>query len=91
MKVHDVQAGVRTRVIRTRTSSIPRTYRLTVEPAPGSGPVGGTVEVQGSRWLFRRDPATVPLDPLVEVRRGYWDTLFTVWVTPVVDVRVTVR
>lgn len=53
--------------------------------------VSGTIEIQGSRWLSRKDPEVVPIAPEVRAYKGFWDTLFRVTVVPDGDTVVTVR
>ena len=77
-------------MIHRRSGSIPREYVIVTERV-GGGPPSGTVEVRGSRWLFRRPPVVVPLQSEVRVVKGFWDTLFSVHVVPDDDVTVTVR
>lgn len=89
-KRFEVPAGERTRVVHRRSGSIPREYVIVTEQAGGGVPTG-SVEVRGSRWLFRRPPTVVPLQPEVRVVKGFWDTLFSVHVVPDQDVTVTVH
>lgn len=84
------RAGERTRVVDRRSGSVPRRYVITVEAEDGA-PVGGTIVVQGSRWLFRSDPEEIPIAPEVVVVKGFWDTLFRVDVVPDRDAVVVVR
>ena len=85
----EIPAGERRVVIDRRSGSIPRGYVLSIVAADG-GAVTGSVEVQGSRWLFRRDPVTQPIGPEIHVHKGFWDTLFRVAVTPDSDAIVVV-
>ncbi len=91
MKEHEIRAGERRRVIRRFSSSIPRTFHFDVAPLHGAGSVSGKVEVNGSRWLFRKPVVELLLAPSMTVDKGFWDTLFSVFVTPDQDVRVVVR
>jgi hypothetical protein len=86
----EVAAGERAVVIDRRSGSVPREYVLEIVGADG-GPVGGTVEVQGSRWLSRKDPEVRPIAPEVRAYKGFWDTLFRVTVVADRDVVVIVR
>ena len=64
---------------------------IDVEPIGGPGDVSGTLEVQGSRWLFRKDPVVMDLQPSMTVNKTYWDTLFSVYVTADQDIKVSIR
>lgn len=91
MKEVVVRRGERCRVIHRFSSSLSQTFSFEVEPVAGPGPVSGTVEVKGSRWLFRKDPVVLELQPTMTVRKGFWDTLYSVFVTPDQDVKVTLH
>ncbi len=88
MKTFTIPAGERTRVIHRFSSSLTQTFTLHVEPAAPGGAVSGTVEVCGSRWLFAKEPVTLPLTAETSVDKGFWDTRYSVYVTP--DQAVTV-
>jgi len=90
VKQWSIRAGDRVRVIHRFSSSLPQTFTLHVEPARPGGPVSGTVEVRGSRWLFSKPPVTLPLSAETTVSKSYWDTRYSVYVTPDRDVVVTV-
>ena len=83
---HEIRGGERVLVYRSRTAAFPRSFRLELDPPWATG----VVTVQGSRWVFRKEPVELPLASGMIVRRGYWDTLFTIHVTPNTDVVVTV-
>ena len=91
MAVIQAPAGERTRVFRRFSSSLIQTIRIDVEAADGRSEVSGLLEVQGSQWLFSRPPEQHPLQASTTVRKGYWDTRYAIYVTPDVDVRVTVH
>jgi hypothetical protein len=57
----------------------------------GSGEVSGIVEASGSRWLFSKAPVVLQLGPRMVVDKGFWDTRYSVFVTPDQDVRVVFR
>jgi hypothetical protein len=84
-----IDAGQRTRVIRRRFNSVPSLFEFTVDAARPGETVSGIVERVGSRWILGRTRDTLPLEPLVGIHKGFWDTLFDVYVTPAVDVVVT--
>jgi len=83
-----VRGGERSRVLRRFSSSIPRTFSFDVEPLSGPGHVSGTVEVAGSRWLFSKPTVVLELRRTMTVEKGFWDTLFSIYVEPDQDVRV---
>jgi hypothetical protein len=85
-----VRAGDRVRLIRKRSGSIPRTFRIRTERLDDGGPISGVIEIYGSRWLFKKPPIEISLAPEVAVYKGFWDTLFSVFVVPDQDVRVSV-
>lgn len=91
MKVIEIQRGERCRIIRRLSSSIPRSFSFDVGPLSGLGEVSGTVEVAGSRWLFSKPPVLLDLVSTMTVEKGFWDTLYSVFVTPDQDVRVVLR
>jgi len=86
-----VSAGERRRVLRRFSSSIPRTFTFDVEPEDGSSEISGRVEVRGSRWLFPKPPVVLELRPTMRVDKGFWDTVYSVFITPDQDVWVTFR
>ena len=79
-----IAPGVRTRIFRRRFSSLPQTIRF------GADRPGGTVERVGSKWILGRTESTSPLQSHNEVRKGYWDTFFEIFVTPEHDTLVTI-
>ncbi|NQV06750.1 hypothetical protein HQ535_09370 [bacterium] len=91
MKEVVIHAGERSRVLRRFSSSIPRRFSFDVELLGGSGEVSGTVEVAGSRWLFSKPPLMLELRRAMTVEKGFWDTLFSVFITPDQDVRVVLH
>jgi hypothetical protein len=44
-----------------------------------------------ARWLFPKPPTRQPLQPQNVVHKGFWDTLFSIYVTPEHDTRVALR
>lgn len=80
-----IAAGERTRVFRRRFSSLPEEIEFT------SSSAGGTVERVGSRWILGRTHSEQPLAGTNRVQKGYWDTIFEVFVTPAQPVVVTVH
>lgn len=85
-----VDSGDRVEVIRRFGGSIPTDYTITVATGDG-GPVRGTLEVRGSNWIWWKPVEVRPLVAEQVVTKGFWDTRFSVAVTPVAAVEVTVR
>jgi hypothetical protein len=79
-----IDPGQRALVFRRRFSSLPQTIQFNATPA------GGIVERIGSRWILGRTRSVMPLQVHHELRKGYWDTFFEIYVTPDQAVRVTV-
>lgn len=91
MKTVTVPAGTRQRVLQRNFSSIPTDFQFEVAPTQAGQPVSGKVEVKGSRWIFPKPVATQPLQAQNTVSAGYWDTFYSVWITPDTDVIVQVQ
>lgn len=91
MKEFRIRAGERRRILHLFSDSIPQQVRFSAAAADGAGPVGGEVEVSGSRWLFAKPPVRQPLEADNMVRKGYWDTNFSIHVTPDRDTIVTLH
>ena len=70
-------------------SSVPADITFEAVPAEGEGPVGGTVEVWGSSWVFPKEPRIEPLLPRTTVEKRYWETFFSVYLVPDRDVTIT--
>jgi len=85
---HTVAAGERSLVVRRRFSSVPLVFDIDVAAVDGTPPTG-TLERSGSRWIFGRTKALVPLGARNRVVKGFWDTFFDVYVTPDRAVTVT--
>ncbi len=84
-----LEPGVRTLVFRRRFSSLPQVFEFSAAAVNG-GSVAGTIERVGSRWILGRTHSSSPLLVQNEVRKGYWDTFFEVFVTAAVPVQVVV-
>lgn len=85
-----IRAKERQRILHLVSDSIPQRVRFEAT-ALGAGHVSGRVEVVGSRWLFPKPPALHPLQPENVIHKGFFDTLFSVYVTPDQDTRITMR
>jgi hypothetical protein len=89
-----IRAGERRRIVHLVSDSIPQQVRFEASAVAGGrdgGEVSGQVEVAGSRWLFRKPPQRLPLRRENLVRKGMWDTLFSIYVTPDQDTRIVLR
>ncbi len=89
MKAIQIAAGCKTRIIRRQFSSLATTYMFDVVPASPNDNLAGTMEIKGSDWIFPKPVKRVPLQPSNRVTAGVWDTFFSVYVIPEVDVVVT--
>ncbi len=87
MKSIHIAEGKRTRVLNLVFDSIPRQIRFTAET--GDRPVSGRVEVAGSRWLLRKAPETQALQAENVCAKGFWDSLYAIWITPDHDTTIT--
>lgn len=85
-----IRAKQRQRILHMVSDSIPQTVQFAASSVAG-GEVSGVVEIQGSLWLFRKPPSHRPLLPENLVRKGFWDAIFSIHVTPDQDIRVTLR
>jgi len=91
VKEYEIQAGQRIRVFRRFSSSLPQRITIEAEAIDGRSPISGTIEVQGSRWLFPKPVQSVPLASEVTIGKGFWDTRFAVTVIPDQPARITVH
>jgi hypothetical protein len=85
-----IRANERQRILHLVSDSIPQQVRFEATAVAG-GPVSGTVEVAGSRWLFSKLPTRQPLQADNRVRKGAFDSLFSIYVTPDQDTRIAMR
>jgi hypothetical protein len=89
MAEFEVRAGERTKVFSRFSSSLVQTITIDVVSVDGR-PVSGTLEVQGSKWLFDKPAEVRPLQATQQVKKGYWDTRYAIYVTSDRDATVTV-
>ena len=82
-----IKAGVRTKIFRLFSSSIPSTVRFNARVADG-GDVTGTVEVARWRW-FNWQREAHPLGQQNAVDKGFADADFVIHVTPDQDCEIT--
>lgn len=86
MTTIDIKAGERKRILSKFSNSMDMTYHFTVA---ATGAISGVVEVKGSNWLLPKQPVLQDLKADNAVRKGMWDTLFSVYVIPDTDVTIT--
>ncbi len=84
-----IKAGERARIIRRFSSSIVATYKFSADPVDSCDDLSGNVEVKGSRWLFPKPAETQKLGRQNSVNKGMWDTFYSIYVVPDVDVYIT--
>jgi len=84
----EIKAGERKRIIRKFSSSIVATYKFSAEPVDSNDNISGKIEVKGSNWLFPKSAETQDLQQQNSVQKGMWDTFYSVFVTPDVDVKI---
>lgn len=89
MKEIQIAAGRKTRIIRRRFSSLAMTYTFDAFPMRQDTYLTGTVEIKGSDWIFPKPAKRMPLQSSNTVMAGVWDTFFSVYVIPEVDVVIT--
>lgn len=81
--------GERTKILSTFSNSLSMTYRFKFQPVDAGEKLSGRVEIRGSSWLFPKAPRFQELEPITEVSKGMWDTLYSVYVLPDCDVTIT--
>ena len=84
----EIKACERKRVLRKFSNSMPMTYRFSAEPINPEEEVSGTVEIKGSNWIFPGKPVHQELATENVAVKGMWNSIYSVFVTPDVDVRV---
>jgi hypothetical protein len=87
----EIKAGERRRIIRRFSSSVVATYQFSAEPLDSNDKISGRVEVRGSRWLFSKPVETQALQQQNSVKKGMWDTFYSVYVAPDVDVKIKLQ
>lgn len=88
MKEIIVKKGERGQIVETLFDSVPDDFKFSVESLDSEADVSGKVEVNGSYWLFRKNPVLHELQSAHVFRKGFWDSLYTIHVIPDEDVRV---
>ncbi len=86
----EVKAGERKRILHRLSNAMQATYRFAAEPA-GGGEHSGSVEVEGSRWIFRKPAVIQALQSDNSVEKGMWDSRYSVYVIPDSDVTITMK
>lgn len=89
MKPIHAPAGQRTILKKIRQGSIPMEFDFTIEPASPGTPLKGLMEVAASHWILPQTPTQFPLESRHRIKRGMWNTFFTITIIPDVDVVVT--
>jgi hypothetical protein len=89
MKPITVKKGERRRVLHLVFDHIPQLVRFSAEPTGGDGGVSGTVEVAGSKWIFRKSPVSHDLGASNVLEKGWMETFYSIYVTPDQDTRLT--
>lgn len=82
----NIEAGMRTKVFRLFSSSIPSTINF--DATAKDGDISGTVEVDRWYW-FTWKKETLPLQARNSVEKGFGDADFIIHVTPDQDCEVT--
>jgi len=82
-------AGQRTVLKKIRQGSIPMEFDYAIEPATPGTPLEGLMEVTASQWILPQAPKQFPLETRHRIKRGMWNTFFTITIIPDVDVVVT--
>ena len=85
----EILKGERKRIIRKIGNSVPVTYQFKAEPLSAQDTLSGTVEVSGSNWIFSKQPVLQKLEADNSVGKGYWDTFYSIYVTPDCNVKIT--
>ena len=88
MKIIEVKAGERKRIIRRLSSSMQKTYHFAAEPLVEGQALSGTIEVKGSRWIFPKPMIKQKLEENNSVEKGVWDTIYSVYVIPECDIKI---
>ncbi|MGF1600768.1 MAG: hypothetical protein ACFCU8_01905 [Thermosynechococcaceae cyanobacterium] len=89
MKTVTIKAGDKTRIIHRQFSSLTTIYSFEATPTMQDGYLAGTIVVKGSDWIFSKPSKTMPLQACNTATAGIWDTFFSVYVIPEVDVVIT--
>ncbi len=89
MKTFEIKAGEKKRIIYQFSNSLPQTHKFTAEPTGPDSKLGGVIEVKGSNWLFPKDGVSFDLGDINAIDKGAWDTIYSVYVTPQTDTKIT--
>ncbi len=89
MKTVSIKAGERKRVIYRFSNSLQETYHFNAEPIALNDELSGVVQISGSNWLFPKPSTNKKLMGENSVSKGTWDTIYSVYVVPDVDVNIT--
>ncbi len=89
MKTIAIKAGERIKIISVISNSVPADYSISAKCEKEEDTLSGKVEIRGSQWLFPQPPIFNDLKENQLVHKGAWDSLFNVYVTPDVDVTIS--
>ncbi len=68
---------------------MPKGWTVTFTAADG-GAVEGEVAEKRSSWIFPNPPKAMPLKPLMNFERGWWNTFYSVRVKPARDITAAI-
>lgn len=89
MQKLQIAAGCKRQIVRRQFSSLVTTYTFDAAPILPNSYLTGTVEIKGSNWIFPKSIERVPLQPSNTVTAGVWDTFFSIYVIPEIDVVIS--
>ncbi len=89
MKTVSIKAGEHKRVIYRFSNSLQETYHFKAEPINPADDLSGIIEISGSNWLFPKPSVKENLMRENSVSKGAWDSLYSVYVVPDVDVNIS--
>ncbi len=91
MKNIDIKAGERVKVIHMFSNSLPMDLGFSAISEQEGQKISGQVEVKGSNWLFPKEAVLQKLREENIVKKGMWDTLYSVYVIPDIDLSIKVE
>ncbi|MDO8736155.1 MAG: hypothetical protein Q7K29_03630 [Thermoleophilia bacterium] len=83
-------AGQWTAVFNHAFVQMPNAWTVSFTAADG-GSFTGEVAEKRSSWIFRKPPTTLALADVMDFRRGWWNTFYSVRVKPTRDVIAQIR